>query len=589
MAKFSSEYEKMSKVEDETVRLGTLNSAVRAAQYWKSEAVDAVKAFNDALDAEFARLDRTTSSVESLKANVTLQIARMQWERTGKVLRDAFAASDLDELNAAEAALKDQLAVASNAMRQATTAVAALGEPTNDITTAADKLTKGFQRAAEIVGEGGGIRAAMLSATDGRAAATATLAVVGEYVDLIRKSMAEDIEENARQTSLAHTILISAVVISLLIGIGSAVWISLKVSRGLGRAVKLADAVAVGDLSQKIDATSDDEVGDLIKALNAVIVSLSATAQAAEAIGSGDLGVDIKRRSDKDAFGVALEKMCFSLRRSAEIAGAIASGDLSIEVHHRSEKDALGSAFERMVQNLRTTAKVADAIAAGDLSVAAKRLSDKDTLGIAFEKMVSSLSATAQVAEAIAAGDLSVQIRRLSDKDVLGIAFERMAQSLGATAKVAEAIAAGDLGVQIKRLSDKDVLGIAFERMAQSLGATAKAANAIAAGDLTVEAKRLSDKDTLGIALEKMLEKLRGVVREALAAAHNVASGSQELSTSAEQLSQGATEQASATEEASSSMEEMAANIKQTSDNAEPDGEDGAPIGARTQTRAARR
>ena len=100
MAKFSSEYEKMSKVEDETVRLGTLNSAVRAAQYWNSEAIGAVKAFNDALDAEFARLDRTTSSVEALKANVTLQIARMQWERTGKVLRDAFAASDLDELNA---------------------------------------------------------------------------------------------------------------------------------------------------------------------------------------------------------------------------------------------------------------------------------------------------------------------------------------------------------------------------------------------------------------------------------------------------------------------------------------------------------
>ena len=104
--------------------------------------------------------------------------------------------------------------------------------------------------------------------------------------------------------------------------------------------------------------------------------------------------------------------------------------------------------------------------------------------------------------------------------------------------------------------------------MTVSLNGTAKIADAIASGDLTVEAKRLSDKDTLGIALEKMLEKLRGVVSDALIAADNVSSGSQQLSASAEQLSQGATEQASAAEEASSSMEQMAANVKQNADNA---------------------
>ncbi|NKN39859.1 methyl-accepting chemotaxis protein, partial [Agrobacterium sp. a22-2] len=59
-----------------------------------------------------------------------------------------------------------------------------------------------------------------------------------------------------------------------------------------------------------------------------------------------------------------------------------------------------------------------------------------------------------------------------------------------------------------------------------------------------------------------------GVVADALAAADNVSSGSQELSASSEQLSQGATEQASSAEEASASMEQMAANIKQNADNA---------------------
>jgi methyl-accepting chemotaxis protein len=65
-----------------------------------------------------------------------------------------------------------------------------------------------------------------------------------------------------------------------------------------------------------------------------------------------------------------------------------------------------------------------------------------------------------------------------------------------------------------------------------------------------------------------MVERLRGVVADALSAADNVSSGSQELSASSEQLSQGATEQASSAEEASASMEEMASNIKQNADNA---------------------
>jgi methyl-accepting chemotaxis protein len=58
------------------------------------------------------------------------------------------------------------------------------------------------------------------------------------------------------------------------------------------------------------------------------------------------------------------------------------------------------------------------------------------------------------------------------------------------------------------------------------------------------------------------------VLKEAMAAADNVAAGSQELSAAAEQLSQGATEQASAGEQAAASMEQMSANVKQNAENA---------------------
>ncbi len=145
-----------------------------------------------------------------------------------------------------------------------------------------------------------------------------------------------------------------------------------------------------------------------------------------------------------------------------------------------------------------------------------------------------------------------------------------ISRGLRKTVALAEAVAIGDLGQEITVFANDEIKDVvtALNRMTANLRATAEVADAIAGGDLTVAAKPLSEKDALGIALGRMMTKLREVVGDALAAADNVSSGSQELSASAEQLSQGATEQAASAEEASASMEEMAANIKQNADNA---------------------
>jgi len=133
-----------------------------------------------------------------------------------------------------------------------------------------------------------------------------------------------------------------------------------------------------------------------------------------------------------------------------------------------------------------------------------------------------------------------------------------------------EAVAIGDLDQTITVTTNDEIKDLVdnVNKMTANLRATAALADQVADGDLTVQPRPLSDKDTLGLALQRMVERLRGVVANALVAAEQVSSGSQELSAAAEQVSQGATEQASSVEEASASMEEMAANIKQTADNA---------------------
>lgn len=358
---------------------------------------------------------------------------------------------------------------------------------------------------------------------------TQTRAALQQIVDLNRKRFLE--AEAGAQTDYenARLLMIAFVAIGTLVAAATGTWIAFGISRGMTRATALAQAVSLGDLSHEVTVTSNDEVRDMVDALNQMTRNLRATAAVADAIAGGDFSNDTKRLSDKDTLGISLERMTANLRSTARVANAIAEGDLTTDVRRLSDKDSLGLSLERMTANLRATSAVADAIADGDLSTTTKRLSDKDTLGIALERMTANLRATATVADAIAAGDFSLETRRLSNKDTLGIALESMTTNLRTTAKVADAIADGDL---------------------------------------TIEAKRLSDKDMLGSALERMLARLRTVVTDASAAADNVSSGSEQLSSTAQAMSQGATEQASAAEEASASMEEMASNIKQNADNA---------------------
>src|SRR5690606_27119706 len=51
-------------------------------------------------------------------------------------------------------------------------------------------------------------------------------------------------------------------------------WIVISISRALSSAVRLANEVAAGDLSATASVKGDDEVGDLIKALNAMTAKL---------------------------------------------------------------------------------------------------------------------------------------------------------------------------------------------------------------------------------------------------------------------------------------------------------------------------
>ena len=97
------------------------------------------------------------------------------------------------------------------------------------------------------------------STIEGRKAAGETMAAVGDYVVFIKKLMADRAEQAREDGSRAQMLLLGLVIASLLIAVASATWIALNISRGLAKAVGLAEAVALGEKMDFVPVVMGDE------------------------------------------------------------------------------------------------------------------------------------------------------------------------------------------------------------------------------------------------------------------------------------------------------------------------------------------
>ena len=150
------------------------------------------------------------------------------------------------------------------------------------------------------------------------------------------------------------------------------IWLSRLTGRALTKpvreAVRVADALAEGDVGVTIDVQSDDELGQLLNSMRDMVTYLRDTAAVAERIGRGDVDVVITPRSTRDAFGNALVEMTTYLSTMAGTADEISAGRLDATITPRGESDRFGHAFVRMTHSLSELigdiGSSADAIAA---------------------------------------------------------------------------------------------------------------------------------------------------------------------------------------------------------------------------------
>jgi methyl-accepting chemotaxis protein len=237
--------------------------------------------------------------------------------------------------------------------------------------------------------------AALMSGNAGTNAGASLREMVAKH-NALKTALEQNRQENIKQIDDAFATLkwlqvLGWVATALLtfICVAVLVWLSRLTSHAVAdpvrEAVRVADALAQGDVSVGIESRSDDELGQLLTSMQQMVLYLRETAALAERIGQGEVDVTITPRSERDAFGNALVNMTQYLGDMARVADEISGGRLDAQIQPRSELDRFGHAFVRMTHSLSELigdiASSADAIAvaATELTESAQGLSEGAT------------------------------------------------------------------------------------------------------------------------------------------------------------------------------------------------------------------
>ncbi|TAN67731.1 MAG: methyl-accepting chemotaxis protein [Methylobacter sp.] len=371
--------------------------------------------------------------------------------------------------------------------------------------------------------------------------------------------------------------------------------------------IRVAKALAQGDLSQKVTRDYQGAFNEVKQSVNTTADSLTGIVAEIKSIvaaaNKGDFSTKMNLNG-KAGYTKELSELLNQLSDTVDtafedtirVAKALAQGDLSQKV----TRDYQG-AYNEVKQSVNTTADSLTGIVAEIKSIVAaankgdfstkmnlngkagytKELSEllnqlSDTVDTAFGD-------TIRVAKALAQGDLSQKVTR----DYQG-AYNEVKQSVNTTAdsltgivaEIKDIVAAankGDFSIKMdlsgkagytKELSE--LLNQLSNTVDTAFKDTIHVAQALEQGDLTQKVTRdyQGAFDQVKQSLNNTVAKLSQVISEVNSAASNIASASEEVSATAQSMSQATSEQAASVEETSASVEQMSASINQNTENA---------------------
>ncbi|MHB8105765.1 MAG: methyl-accepting chemotaxis protein, partial [Dehalococcoidales bacterium] len=133
--------------------------------------------------------------------------------------------------------------------------------------------------------------------------------------------------------------------------------VSSLISKNINKLTSVSSKLALGDTKQKVNITSNDETGDMGRALGDVINYIWDISQVAERISEGDLSVNITPKSDKDTLGNAFNKMVTNLSQLVKKVDVNAQNMVIASEQLASAAEQSGSATEQIANVSQQIAK----------------------------------------------------------------------------------------------------------------------------------------------------------------------------------------------------------------------------------------
>lgn len=350
--------------------------------------------------------------------------------------------------------------------------------------------------------------------------------------------------------------VITACILMALAGLLSTFLLTRTLVRPLRAAVDIFSKMGQGNYYNKIEADSEDEIGQLMYGLKSTQIKLGFDINDAKR--RADESLRITNALDNSSTGVMIADTDLNiiyLNKSVQAMLKSAETDIRKDLPDFNADTLLGTnidGFHKKPEHQRQLLKTFTATYDATIKIGGRtfRLSANPVFNAAGQRLGASvewIDATAEVAiedevdaivQAAVAGDLSKRID-LQDKqgfmktlssginELTGVAENVISDAV----EVIECVSAGDLSRTIER----DYQGM-FKRLKDATNGT--------------------------------VEKLSETISDVRLAADSLSSAAEEISATAQSLSQSASEQAASVEETSASIEQMSASVSQNAENA---------------------
>ena len=426
-------------------------------------------------------------------------------------------------------------------------------------------------------------------------------------LDTMIRSMMDKSQASDRTASIVTmSVMIVGFAVVLLLGASIALRAAKAITEPLAQLISVSGQIAnSGDLDQKVQIDSQDEIGELARTFNNMVDYLREMAATSEAIAGGDLSTEIHPRSQRDTLGNAFREMTLGLRSlvknvrdsAAQVASgsnqvASASDDSAkISVQAASAIDEVTSTMHEMSINVQNMVKstqlqssnVSETSASIDEMVASiQRVADtakvlldisqrsRDEVHSGITTMEKATDGLNRINTAIvsSADIISVLGQRADDIGKIIEVIDDLAEQTNLLALNAaiEAARAGEHGLgfavvadEVRKLAEKSAQSTReISDLIQSIQKEARKA----VENMEKSTSIVNEGLTLGGDLSGALKKISNVVAEVYKFAQEIGAATNEQSHGSSQIAKATTRLNEITHEINSSVEEQASGAQ---------------------------